>query len=75
MIDRMLPEEYENLTRKMGAYTELANLNIKNVNLRNEALDELVKTAIAGKCVLDDKKANKILDRYYKEDAALRQQK
>lgn len=72
MIDRMLPSEYETLTRKMGAYTELANVNIRNTALREEALDELVKTALSNKCVLDDKKANKILDRYYREDAARR---
>lgn len=72
MIDRMLPAEYETLTRKMGAYTELANVNIKSATLRDEALDELVKTALSNKCVLDDKKANKILDKYYREDAARR---
>ena len=72
MIDRMLPEEYEALTRKMGAYTELANVNIKSTALREEALDELVKVALSNKCVLDDKKANKVLDKYYREDAARR---
>ena len=72
MIDRMLPEEYETLTRKMGAYTELANVNIKSTALREEALDELVKVALSNKCVLDDKKANKVLDKYYREDAARR---
>lgn len=68
----MLPEEYEALTRKMGAYTELANVNIKSTALREEALDELVKVALSNKCVLDDKKANKVLDKYYREDAARR---
>lgn len=53
----MLPEEYEALTRKMGAYTELANVNIKSTALREEALDELVKVALSNKCVLDDKNA------------------
>ena len=72
MLDRMLPEEYETLTRKMGAYTELANVNIKSTALREEALDELVKVALSNKCVLDDKKANKVLDKYYREDAARR---
>ena len=72
MIDRMLPEEYEALTRKMGAYTELANVNIKSTALREEALDELVKVALSNKCVLDDKKASKVLDKYYREDAARR---
>ena len=56
----------------MGAYTELANVNIKSPALREEALDELVKTALSNKCVLDDKKANKILDKYYREDTARR---
>ena len=53
----------------MGAYTELANVNIKSTALREEALDELVKVALSNKCVLDDKKANKVLDKYYREDA------
>lgn len=73
MIDRMIPSEYEVLTRKMGAYTELANLNIKSLSLREEALDELIKVALSNKCVLDDKKANKVLEKYYKEDAARRE--
>lgn len=73
MIDRMIPSEYEVLTRKMGAYTELANLNIKSPSLREEALDELIKVALSNKCVLDDKKANKVLEKYYKEDAARRE--
>ena len=72
MIDRMIPEEYDVLTRKMGAYTELANVNIKSPALREEALDELVKVALSNKCVLDDKKANKVLDKYYREDATRR---
>ncbi|MGN0394177.1 MAG: bifunctional precorrin-2 dehydrogenase/sirohydrochlorin ferrochelatase [Coprococcus sp.] len=66
MIDRMIPAEYGTLTKKMAAYTELATINIKDAALRDAALDELVKTAINNKCVLDDKKANKILDKYYK---------
>ena len=47
-------------------------MNIKNPSLREEALDELVKVALSNKCVLDDKKANKVLDKYYREDAARR---
>ncbi len=66
MIDRMIPAEYGTLTRKMAAYTELATLNIKDAALRDAALDELVKTAINNKCNLNDKKANKILDKYYR---------
>ena len=32
------------------------------------ALDEIIKQAISNKYMIDDRKANKILDRYAKED-------
>ncbi len=65
MIDRLIPAEYGTLTRKMAAYTELAALNIQDAALRDAALDEIVKNAVNNKCVLNDKKANKILEKYY----------
>ena len=47
-------------------------MSTSRARLREEALDELVKVALSNKCVLDDKKANKVLDKYYREDAARR---
>ena len=64
-----------------GANSQAVSKQIRNMidrmlpeqyALREEALDELVKVALSNKCVLDDKKANKVLDKYYREDAARR---
>jgi siroheme synthase-like protein len=72
MIDRFIPQEYGNLTRKMAAYREIVMLNIKDSYLREMALEEIVKMAINHKCILDDKKANKIIEKYAREDAERR---
>lgn len=66
MLEKMMPSEYGVLVRKMAAYTELATMNIPDTNIREAALDEIVKTAVNNKCNIDDRKANKILDKYYK---------
>ena len=68
MIEKLIPYEYGTLTRKMGAYREIASINIKDTYLRELALDEIIKQAISNKYMIDDRKANKILDRYAKED-------
>ena len=68
MIEKLIPYEYGTLTRKMGAYREIASINIKDTYLRELALDESIKQAISNKYMIDDRKANKILDRYAKED-------
>lgn len=68
MIEKLIPYEYGTLTRKMGAYREIASINIKDAYLRELALDEIIKQAISNKYMIDDRKANKILDRYAKED-------
>ena len=68
MIEKLIPYEYGTLTRKMGAYREIASINIKDAYLREMALDEIIKQAISNKYMIDDRKANKILDRYAKED-------
>lgn len=67
MIDRLIPFEYGNLTKKMAAYRQIVSINIQDPYRREMALDELVKTAINHKYVLDDKKANKIIEKYSKE--------
>ena len=63
MIEKLIPYEYGTLTRKMGAYREIASINIKDTYLRELALDEIIKQAISNKYMIDDRKANKILDR------------
>jgi siroheme synthase-like protein len=70
MIDKLIPLEYGTLTRKMAAYREIADVNIKDSYLRELALDDIIKMAVNNKYILDDRKANKIIDRYAKEDAA-----
>jgi siroheme synthase-like protein len=70
MIDKLIPLEYGALTRKMAAYREIADVNIKDAYLRELALDDIIKMATGNKYVLDDRKANKILDKYAREDAA-----
>lgn len=67
MIDRLIPLEYGALTKKMAAYRQIVSVNIKDPYRREQALDEMVKTAVNNKCILDDKKANKIIERYSKE--------
>lgn len=64
MIDRLIPEEYGSLTRKMAAYREIALINIKDSHYREIALEEIVNSAISHKCIIDDKKANKIIEKY-----------
>lgn len=66
MIDRLIPFEYGNLTKKMAAYKQIVSINIQDPYRREAALDELVKTAINNKYILDDKKANKIIEKYSK---------
>jgi hypothetical protein len=56
----------------MAAYREIVMLNIKDSYLREMALEEIVKMAINHKCILDDKKANKIIEKYAREDAERR---
>ena len=68
MIEKLIPDEDGTLTRKMGADREIASINIKDAYLRELALDEIIKQAISNKYMIDDRKANKILDRYAKED-------
>lgn len=68
MIDRLIPEEYGSLTRKMSAYREIVLLNIKDSYYREMALEEIVNSAISHKCIVDDKKANKIIEKYARED-------
>ena len=64
MIERIIPYEYGTLAKKMGAYSDLAAVNIKNTKLKEQALDEIVKMAVNNKCVIDDRKAGKIIDKY-----------
>lgn len=66
MIDRLIPFEYGNLTKKMAAYRQIVSINIPDPYRREQALDELVKTALNNKYILDDKKANKIIEKYSK---------
>lgn len=68
MIEKLIPLEYGTLTRKMAAYREIATINIRDTYLRELALDEIIKMAIGNKYSIDDKKANKIISRYAKED-------
>lgn len=67
MIDRLIPMEYGNLTRKMAAYKQIVSVNIKDPYRREQVMDELVKTALNNRYVLDDKKANKIIEKYSRE--------
>ncbi len=66
MIERIIPDGYGQLAKKMSAYSNLASVNIKNAKYREQALDEIVKMAVNNKCEIDDRKAGKIIDKYAK---------
>lgn len=68
MIEKLIPYEYGDLTRKMGAYREIVYVNIKDSNLRERALDEIIKMSVNNKYNIDDRKASKIIDKYSKEE-------
>ena len=67
-MERAIPQEFGPLTRKMAYMKEQADYYISDSTLREMALDDMVKSAAENRYVLDDKHANKILDRYIKED-------
>ena len=68
LVERAIPQEFGPLTRKMAYMKEQADYYISDSTLREMALDDMVKSAAENRYVLDDKHANKILDRYIKED-------